>query len=132
MQPGFQSRYVESICDQDGRNWKLLTPMVYQARDGRVFVVPRGASTDGASTPAIMAPILPPTGDYWQSALLHDAAYQNTLQLPDGSKADLSKEDCDALLKEAMELSGVDAVKVALIYEGVKICGSWAYRKDRS
>ena len=146
MQPGFLSRIVFAATNQDGRNWKLTRPMVYLARDGRIFIVPVGASTDGASTPAIIQSFLPPTGDYWQSAVLHDAAYQNTLLLlPAGQrdvasadlatgavKADLGKDDCDELLREAMELSGVCAAHVALIYQGVQVGGSWAYRNDRS
>ena len=106
--------------------------MVYQTRDGRVFVVPRGASTDGASTPALIASLLPPTGDYWQSAVLHDSAYQNTLLTNLGGKASLSKDECDLLLKEAMELSGVDALIVDTIYEGVRIGGAHAFKEDRS
>ncbi len=132
MIPGFQSRFVESVCNQDGRNWKLLTPMVYQSRDGRVFIVPRGASTDGASTPALIASLFPPTGAYWQSAVLHDSAYQNTLETASGFKAGLSKDDCDLLLKEAMELSGVDPITVETIYEGVRLGGWMAFKNDRS
>jgi len=129
---GFQSRFVEAVCNQDGRNFKLLTPIVYKSRDGRVFIVPRGASTDGASTPALIASLLPPTGDYWQSAILHDSAYQNTLETDSGAKAALSKDECDYLLKEAMELSGVDAVTAETIYEGVRIGGWLAFKADRS
>lgn len=129
---GFESRIVFGATNQDGRFWKLTQPMIYHARDGRTFIVPVGASTDGASTPAIIASLLPPTGDYWQSAVLHDAAYRNDLKLPDGTKADLSKDDCDALLKEAMELSGVESMILETIYEGVRIGGASAYRADRS
>jgi hypothetical protein len=148
MIDGFQSRFVESICDQDGRNWKLLTPVVYKSRDGRVFVIPCGASTDGASTPALISNLLPPTGAYWQSAVLHDAAYQDTLLVwPLGliptlpishemavtlQRASLSKDECDLLLKEAMELSGVDAITVETIYEGVRLGGASAFKEDRS
>ena len=145
MNAGFQTRYVESICDQDGRNWKLLTPVVYRALCGSVFIIPRGASTDGASTPAIIHNLLPPTGAYWQSCVLHDAAYQNTLlewpkdePLPDlrkhlvAPKANLTKDDCDELLKQAMELSGVDAATVAIIYDGVRLGGASSFKEDRS
>lgn len=145
---GFQSRFIESICDQDGRNWKLLTPVVYRALDGRTFVIPRGASTDGASTPALIASLLPPTGDYWQSAILHDAMYRNDIRIwvdaPDVApnplsndlvyalpKAELTKDDCDNLLKEAMTLSGVDVVTVETIYEGVRLGGASSFRQDR-
>ncbi len=132
MPPGFQSRIVFAATNQDGRNWKLTQPMTYNTRDGRTFIVPVGASTDGASTPALAASLLPPTGDYWQSAVLHDAAYRNDLRLPDGSKASLSKEESDLLLKEAMELSGVDPATAAVIYEGVHLGGAHAFKEDRS
>ena len=127
------------MCDQDGRNWKLLEPIDYLARDGRHLRIPRGAPTDGASTPAILWNKLPPFGDYWLPAVLHDAAYQNTLlqAVPNGeteatTKASLSKETCDLLLKEAMELCGVDSATVALIYEGVKLFGQSSFNEDRS
>ncbi len=130
---GFQSRYVEAICDQDGRNWKLLKPIVYTSRNGQTYIVPRGASTDGASTPAIIASILPPTGDYWLAAILHDSCYRNDLRLADGmTRADLSKDDCDSLLLEAMELTGVDPIIAETIYQGVQLGGSSAYRAARS
>ncbi len=130
---GFQSRFVEAICDQDGRDWKLTKPIVYSARNGQTYVVPRGASTDGASTPAIIASILPPTGDYWLAAVLHDAAYRNDLRLVDGiTRADLSKDDCDDLLLEAMELTGVDPIVAETIFQGVQLGGSSAYRADRT
>jgi hypothetical protein len=149
MMPGFQSRFVESICDQDGRNWKLLTPIIYCAKSGQIYIVPRGASTDGASTPAIIASIYPPFGAYWQSAILHDSCYQNTLRAqPAGFQpasgalshqevaqmplAALAKEDCDLLLLEAMELSGVDETTARVIYEGVKLGGASSFKADRS
>ena len=141
---GFFTKYVESVCDQDGRDWRLLTPIAYRSRDGRIFIIPRGASTDGASTPAMIANLLPPFGAYWQSAVLHDSAYQNTLlqwPFPDPPdfgqpfvkvKACLTKDACDLLLKEAMELSGVDATTVEIIYEGVRLGGASAFKEDRS
>ncbi len=142
---GFQSRFIESVCSQDGRNWKLLTPMVYKSKSGRIFIVPRGCSTDGPSIPSILFSLLPPTGDYYQSCILHDSGYQNTLLewpsntlLPDfkqpyaASKANLSKSECDSLLKEAMELSGVDEITANIIYQGVNLGGATAFKEDRS
>ena len=146
---GFQSRFVEGICDQDGRNWLILTPVVYLSKNGNIYIIPRGTSTDGASTPSIIWTKLPPFGDYWQSAVLHDSAYKNQLlvwpagSMPDGipithemtttlAKANLSKDDCDNLLKEAMELSGVEQRIIDIIYEGVHLCGASSYKEDRS
>lgn len=116
------------MCDQDGRNWKLLTPMVYRSRDGRVFVVPRGASTDGASTPALIASLLPPTGAYWQSAVLHDSFYRGTIQNQDGTPANIDKNQSDDLFLEAMQLSGVDEITANTLYEGVRLAGGAYFR----
>lgn len=146
---GFQSRFIESICDQDGRNWMLLTPMVFLSKTGKIYICPRGTSTDGASTPSFLWSKIPPFGTYFQSAVLHDAAYRGSLLVwpegsqPDGTpithemtsklpKANLSKDDCDLLLKEAMELSGVDKGMSDIIYEGVHLGGSSSYKEDRS
>lgn len=145
---GFQSRFVEGITDQDGRNWKLLTPMVFLSSNGKIYIAPRGTSTDGASTPAIIHSLLPPTGPYWQSAVLHDSAYKNSLLVwPEGpqpiqpitheisltlQKAVLSKDDCDNLLKESMELSGVSLIEIDTIYEGVHLRGQSSFNEDRS
>jgi len=130
---GFDSRIV-SVLTLDGRNVKLAKPVTYTARDGRVFIIPEGTMSDGASTPSAMWSLLPPFGDYWLPAILHDAAYRNTL-LEDinGLKvtADLPKLDCDNLLKEAMEICGVDAPTIETIYEGVKFGGWRSYRDDR-
>lgn len=131
MSPGFQSLYVKAICDQDGRNWKLLEDVQYISRDGRKFIIPRGASTDGASTPSVVWMQLPPTGPYWLAAVLHDSAYQNTLEIG-GQKAALEKPACDDLLKEAMELTGVDTVTADVIYEAVKLFGAPSFKSDRS
>lgn len=139
MEHGFKTRYAEACCDQDGRNWKLIQPIDYIAADGRVLRIPRGASTDGASTPAIVWSKYPPCGAYWLAAVLHDSAYQGTLELvSDGTsgqsvaKVMLAKSDCDLLLKEAMESTGVDSVTIMVIYEAVKMFGQPAFNSDRA
>lgn len=133
---GFKTRYAEACCDQDGRNWKLIQPIDYVAVSGITYRIPRGAATDGASTPAIVWSKIPPTGTYWLAAVLHDAAYQNTLEVVnvDGTvqKAALDKEACDNLLKEAMESTGVEQATVEIIYEAVRLFGSSAFKEDRS
>ncbi len=129
--PGFQSIIFE-VATEDGRNFKLMKPVTYIALDGTVFVIPKGASTDGASTPAELWPLIPPFGNYWPAAFLHDAAYQNTLELTNGNKANLPKDRCDDLLKEAMISLGVPVYLVQEIYDGVKFGGWSAFREDRS
>lgn len=128
---GFESRFVEAICDQDGRNWKLLAPIQYTANDGTEYFAPKSSPTDGASTPAIIWSKLPPFGDYWLAAILHDSAYQNTLQLKDGTKAALQRDQCDELIREAMENSGVDDVTIEIIYDALRLFGQSSFNNDR-
>ncbi len=134
MTQGFQSR-AAFVVTLDGRRFTLFKPIVYIARDGTVYVMPEGAQTDGASTPQAIWDVLPPFGQYWLAALLHDCAYQNTLQIEGKdsmlSIANLTKEQSDSLLKEAMESLGVHEADVETIYQGVHIGGFKAFRDDR-
>ena len=131
---GFKERYYSGMTDQDGRVWKCLRPVEYTARDGTVYTIPVGASTDGASVPAIFWSKLPPFGPYWLAAVLHDAAYGGFLRLADGSKAFPNATDrplCDLLIKEAMEETGVDAVTVTVIYDALVAFGGPSFKEDR-
>lgn len=119
------------VTTQDGRNCFLLSELVYQSNDGKTYIVPIGAATDGASTPQMAWSVgLPPFGKYWLACVLHDAAYRNTL-LCEGSKANLTKEQSDLLLKEAMKSSDVDDLDLIEIYAGVKFGGWKAFKDDR-
>jgi Protein of unknown function (DUF1353) len=96
--------------------------------------MPKGAATDGASTPQAIWDVLPPFGAYWLAAFLHDCAYQNTLLIVKETgmeKAALFKDDCDSLLKEAMQSLGVDNADVETIYQGVRVGGFKAFNDDR-
>lgn len=128
---GFQSKIV-SVITADGRNFALTRPVTYIAVDGRVFVMPEGATSDGASTPPELWPMLPPFGLYWLAAYLHDCAYRNTLRLPSGENANLPKPECDLLLKEAMLSLGVDQLTAEKFYWGVSIGGWGSFSADRS
>ena len=101
MTQGFQSR-VAMGATEDGRNFTFVEPLTYVAKDGRVFVIPRGATTDGISSPPEAWPVRPPFGNDWLSGALHDCAYRNTLLIVNAegtaqTLANLTKEDCDNL-----------------------------------
>lgn len=127
----------------DGRHFKLHDDATYIAKDGRLFMMPEGAETDGASTPAVLwekfdEEWLPPFGTYWPAAVLHDCAYRNTLMVMntidssgDLVKANLTKKQCDDLLKEAMESLGTHRLSIDEIYEGVVLGGKSSFEKDR-
>jgi len=115
-----KSLKVESV---DGRNFTLLEPLVYEARNGEVITIPVGAATDGASTPQAMWNVLPPFGKYWMAAVLHDGLYRLMKQ---------PKARCDDLLLEAMLSLGVDEREAGIIYAGIKVGGWASFEEDRA
>ena len=123
------------VSTQDGRNFALLADAFYVAKDGTRYCLPAGSTSDGASTPPEIWPLIPPFGLYWPAAFLHDAAYRNTLLVCDAAagraKANLPKDKCDALLLEAMETLGVGLVERHTIYDGVVIAGNSSFEADR-
>lgn len=133
---GFQNK-IATVMTQDGRHCTIVDPISFVAKDGRTYLIPRGATTDGTSTPPEIWFSLPPFGDYWLAAVLHDCGYQNTLLMvnEEGTaevKAALTRDQCDDLFKEAMESLGVPAWTVDKIYFGVHEFGWRAFKEDRS
>ncbi|MGD0331407.1 MAG: DUF1353 domain-containing protein [Nitrososphaeria archaeon] len=138
MRQGFQTEQFK-VSTEDGRNFTLLEAVRYLSNDGTLFEIPFGATSDGASTPSGLWPMIPPFGPYWKAAFLHDSAYRNTLRkvttLNAGVEiltlAELSKESCDELLKEAMKSLQVHEALIIEIYEGVRFAGWSSFEEDR-
>lgn len=140
MNWGFKNLPVQ--CQSiDGLNFDLLRPLVYQARDGTVYRVARTGQTDGGSTPALLWGMgLPPFGQAWPAFILHDGGYRDKLETLTGGDwlngdykpVTLTKDQCDALLAEAMAWLTVDPVKIREIYDGVHLGGQAAFDKDRA
>ena len=110
------------VATADGRNFRLLAAFTFTRPSGEVILVPGGSESDGASTPAIMWPTLPPFGTYWKAAFLHDFLYRCSTK---------PKDECDAILKEAMRALGVGEIDIVTIYEGVVLFGEESFDEDR-
>jgi hypothetical protein len=123
------------VATSDGRNFTLLDDVFYTSADGTKYRLPAGDGTsDGASTPAAVWAAIPPFGQYWPAAFLHDCAYRDTLEIWDGvtwDRATLPKDKCDALLFEAMLALGVGEFEAKVIYEAVVLAGQNSFDKDR-
>ena len=120
----------------DGRNvYFLEAPEFVRASDMAQFRLPVGSTTDGASTPAIIWPGIPPFGPHWLPAAFHDGAYRGYLERIDEHgewvRAMLPKTECDDLLWEGMVCTGCSPVIRALIYEGVRLGGEASFKEDR-
>lgn len=122
MTPGF-SALTFSVQTSDGRNFVLLEPVTYTAQDGTAYVIPAGATSDGASTPREIWLTVPPFGRYWPAAFLHDYLYRCT---------DIPKMQCDDLLMEAMVVLGVAQIEAEAIYRGVDLFGKASFNADRA
>ena len=115
----------------DGRNFELVVPVTFDRPPqvgGERIIVPSGALSDGASTPAALWAVgLPPFGDHWRAAFLHDAIFRRKTLVPidDFDKANL-------IFLEAMLTCGVPYDKARWFYNGVCEGGRKAWDEDRS
>lgn len=121
---GFDALDVNGLLvrTRDGRNVCLCEELVYNAKDGVVYIVPIGSTSDGASTPRFIWNIIPPFGKYFLAAVLHDHLYRNT---------HFPKELCDNLLYEACMSLGDNHLEAWEIYEGVHLGGHSSFNTDR-
>ena len=126
MSPGFNFLPFQ-VASSDGRNFVLQESVIYVTQDGsKSYLMPAGATSDGASTPPEIWINFPPFGSYWPAAFLHDCAYRGTLQNTDGTLAMLPKDECDKLLLDAMVACGTHQFTRDAIYDGVALAGQAA------
>ena len=134
---GFQNK-IAQVVTMDGRNVKFVDSIDYVAVDGTRYRIPRGADSDGISSPAASWPVRPPFGQDWLAGVLHDCAYRNTLlivtelgETESTRKSNLTKEQCDNLLREAAISLGDSAAIADALYYGVREFGWRAFNEDR-
>lgn len=96
--------------EYDGRQWKLIAPLVYETKDGIIHTVPIGFVTDFATW-------IKPTGRYQEAAVVHDYLYYTAA----------GRKYADHIFKEMMERGGCTRARVNMMYYGVRCFGWWAY-----
>ena len=134
LSPPFASRNDILVRTADGWHVTLQEPLEFVTAAGLRYRAPAGTTSDGASTPSALWPRIPPFGSYWLAAVLHDAAYRDQLERWTGGVwvlANLTRDDADALLDEAMRSLDVPADLRIAIYEGVHFGGGAAFALDR-
>jgi hypothetical protein len=113
-----------AVQTSDGRTFRLLEPLVYSSpQHGSTTTVPAGFESDGASTPSSVWSIVPPFGQYFRAAVLHDWLYRETY---------LPREYCDSLFCEAMAELGVSALMRETIHAAVRLGGAAPFYHDRA
>lgn len=108
----------------DGRNIKLLKPFGYVDPKNRVWDVPAGIATDGASIPRVLWVTHPPfTGKYRLASVIHDY-YCQTQSRP--------WRDTHRVFYDAMLTGGVDDQTAKVMYGAVYSFGPrWGHGADR-
>lgn len=114
----FLSRFVEPI-------YFLTEPISWKPAVGQVgyppVKVPKGFVTDFASIPQIFWTLLRPDGVYAHAAIVHDFLYwsQST-----------SRQTADSIFKIAMQDLKVTPIKVATLYDTVRLVGGASWREN--
>lgn len=107
----------------DGRTMRVVQDVTYTPPKGRrrkVWRVPAGFITDGASIPRYLWPFIgsPFTGKYLWPAVFHDHAYGTV-----GTK----KRQADLMFHAAMLEEGVPKVQAGLMLAGLVVGGHWSF-----
>lgn len=108
--------------------WILINPFRVELDDGRMIVVPVGFTTDKASVPRIVWPIIPRDDRFIiDAALAHDFLYIE--QKIDGQW--IKRSQADAIFKAIMKYSGMGWFRRQIAYAGVRT-GGWVTFNPRA
>lgn len=104
--------------------WELLADFSYISDRLRgIVVVPKGMITDFASIPrSVWGVISPDDPMILFPSVIHDYLYSVKGVLPDGRT--YSREDADAVLREAMEACGAESLMREAVYQAVRSGGA--------
>jgi hypothetical protein len=109
-------------CLPDGRNFKLHSPFTYHVGNkysNLLIKVPKGFTTDFASTPSFLWWWLPPIGKYTKAAVLHDYLYQTH---------ECTRQFADRVFEEAMIVFNTPVWKARLMYYAIRLFGWLAWK----
>jgi len=118
IQPAFLST-LQVAKLPDGQ-WRLLAPLRYQSRVlGALIEVPTGFLSDLASVPRLPLAYLLAGDTAHEAAVVHDWLYQNRIS---------TRAQADAVLDEAMAVTGEPRWRRRLMWSAVRTGGWWAWR----
>lgn len=109
----------------DGRRWLLLEPFAYFDATWGFIDVPLGFTTDFASIPRMLWPLLPPTGAYGKAAVVHDWLYRQ--HQIGGTR--ITRREADRIFRDAMADLGVRWSLRWLMWSAVRSAGWAAWRR---
>jgi hypothetical protein len=106
------------------RTYKMGGRFRFLSEEHGLITVPKNFITDGASIPRIFWPIMSPSGEYFEAAIIHDFLYSLC-----GNKYQLTRKQADDIFNEGMKELGVKPRTRLTIYWAVRICGWYPYKK---
>jgi hypothetical protein len=110
----------------DGINWVVLDPFYYDTdvpcAGGQRIVCEKGFLSDFASIPRVLWTIVgaPAEGKYRKISVVHDKLYRTS--------GLATRPQADAVFLEGMKFCEVGWIKRHVIYAGVRVGGSRAYK----
>jgi hypothetical protein len=107
---------VQTQWDKEDDEMMVVFALSYLDPKGRMWSVPAGFVTDGASIPRFLWSIIGPpfNGRYRVPALFHDAAY---------CEPGMNRAAADRMFFDAMREEGVSYIKARAMWAGVRIGG---------
>lgn len=102
----------------DGTNWKLHEEFEFYLKEDKntIIKVPKGYVTDFASVPKVLRILAKDFELFNKAAILHDFLYEG--------KLDYTREECDLIYKDAMQVFGMSERRAHIFYLCVKWFGS--------
>lgn len=114
---------LSSLRDDNGAAlWVLDEALVYHSDIVGMVTVPKGFPTDFASVPRVPFIYEALGGLAHYAATIHDWLYTHP--------AYISREDADAVFREAAIASGVPRWKAQLMYWAIRLFGGERYNKE--
>jgi len=104
-------------------HFDVMSGFSFTSNTGKIVEVHKPFYTDNYSIPKVIRSIISNDDLPKWPSVMHDYSYF------DGR---YSRNDCDLLLKEALEFMNVELWKIKLVYYGVRIGGFIAYNKYRA
>lgn len=112
-------RSKTEVTFEDGHNWRLCIPLIYETHSGDTITVPCDFETDFASIPRVLWSLFPPAGPWAPAAVVHDFLYRNGL---------VSRAEADGIFRDASEDLGVPAWVRWSMYTALRAAGGAAYQ----
>jgi hypothetical protein len=122
---GFTTDLDTRLVDEFADTHMLLAALCfYSALLGALIVAPTGFITDFASVPRIVLAYLLFGGKGKRAAVIHDWLYSGALVWVRGELRALTREECDAVFREALQATGYNKFTVWAMFTGVRIGGA--------